>query len=700
MKILRCALATIVCASAALAGQAPPPVVNTTGQSAGGDETILTELLKTFQTQKPVMTDKGLGHVAPGQAALCQTCSQPLYKHSDPGFECIPLGKRLQKIRTVRVGCPVCQAQFDGALPGNVNDKAGRDRDFCAHSEGNFAVHSNVWACPDCGYAAAIPADQRPEGFLVGLDGKPLDQATKDFVKQTLTAAMRKIMIREAALKEEKPPAELLQFSRYISQTQIPDWVKYDHALRIYDRFKPPHAFMARLFLEAAHACRREVCSQIEAAYLDDLLLEGMGKSIRRVNGLLRAECLALRRSRGDTLVDPMKPEADAKVLADAAARILQVAMDAAAQGRPIVAGAQKIELKTGDMLVLYINYAGFLDRLGSTDEADKALVRALSYIPERLNQALEDKTMEERIVQQLKLLRGIVTGRQDCLRREQDYLYKAAKHNMAAIRFSEAKFRDYKSFKPGGGEREWDAAPTAYLLGEMARRCGDNDAGAAWLTAAEQIIAKSLSLVDAADKANPTPVAPPLPGKEEESMSPAARERERLLILKHWAAEQRAAIKSPKPPDPAVQTVIVQVLGVAGITANAPVPIPAPEPAKTAPAVAAKADPVPGPASAIATREALLRMYSTALTRYRTDKKENPATLAALVQSGYVKAEDAHMDESGKLFCPETKERLGYMRTWEPGDKTRPVIFPLKPKADSKVLYADGEIRQGLAGQ
>ena len=152
------------------------------------------------------------------------------------------------------------------------------------------------------------------------------------------------------------------------------------------------------------------------------------------------------------------------------------------------------------------------------------------------------------------------------------------------------------------------------------------------------------------------------------------------------------------------MQEAIEQVLQAVGLAEKA-APSNPPPAAPAAPAAVAVQSPIPNPQSAIGqapagetikTREQLYKLYYAAIMRYRKDHKENPASLLELVKAGYVKAEDSHLDANGKLLCPETQERLGYLHTWEPGDKTTPVLFPLK--LDSKTLYADGEIRAGPA--
>ena len=736
-------LAVMFLAWPCFAGQAPGPTtwVAPTGAGQGGDQGILPELLKEMAEKKPVQSREGIGPVGAAQASLCPICSQPLYKHSEPGFLCVPPDKKLLEIKTTPVLCPVCQAQFEGALPGNVNDKAGRDRDFCAHSVGKYSVHSSVWICPDCGYAALIPQDQKAEGFALGLDGKALDQASKDFVREKLSEPMRKRMIKQAGLKEDNPPAELLQFSKYVSQTQIPDWMKYDHALQLYERLKAPHTLMAKLYLEGAHACRREVYGEISAPYLDQMLLESLSKAIDRTNRWVRSECLARRREQHDPVIDPTKAETDPRLLAQAVARIIQVGDQAVAQRKLVSAGNEQTYFTNADMFVLHLLEAGVLDRMGKPEEAGQALGKAISYVPERPVMVLEDKKLEERVVRQLKLLRGVVEDRQMCLDREKDYLLKAALRDMAAIRHNEIKFKECKRFDPKAVEsKDWDAAPTSYLLGELLRRGEDAGAAAAWFAAAERIIEKDLQLVEAAEKAAPPVVVPPaLLGGKEPLLSPFERERERLLILRFWNKEQRALLTGAKEANAATKAVIAQVLQAVGLAAEegtTGVPPVRAEHGQDASFTGGTTGVPPvqekrgqeargtdrsgtafqavkdhgqdargtGETAAAAaggmikTREQLYKLYYAAILRYRNDHKANPPALKDLVTSGYVKAEDSNLDGDGKLLCPETQERLTYMRNWEPGDKTAPVLFPRK--LASKTLFADGEVREGLAGR
>ena len=714
------------------AGQAPGPTpwVAPTGAGQGADQGILQELLKEMAEKKPVRSNEGIGPVPASQASLCPVCSQPLYKHTDPAFVCAPPDKKLLEIHSVPVQCPVCQAQFAAALPGNVPDKAPRDRDFCAHTIGKYAVHSKVWTCPDCGYANLIPADQKGEGFALGLDGKPLDQATKEFVRQRLSEPMRKLMIKQAGLKEEKPPAELLEFSKYVDQTLIPDWIKYDHALQICERLKAPHTLLARLYLEGAHACRREVYGEISAPYLDQMLLDSLGKAINRINRYVQADCLAMHRERHDPLVDPTKAETDARLLSQAIARIIRVGDEAMAQRRLVAAGNEQTYFTNADMFVLHLLEAGVLDRLGKTEEAGKALSKAIAYVPERPVMVLEDKGLEERVVRQLKLLRGVVEDRQMCLEREKQYLMKAAVHDMAAMRNNEIKFKECRSFDPKAAEsKDWDAAPTSYLLGELLRRGGDADSAASWFAAADRIIEKNLQVVAAAEKAAPPVVLPPvLVGGREPVLSLFERERERLLVLRLWNREQNGLITGAKEANATVKAVIALVLQAVGLPpaeSSTGVP-PANEHGQDARATResgtailavkdhgqdaratgeavvqssqSRQNPSAGAGGRIKTREQLFKLYYAAILRYRSDHKANPPSLKDLVTGGYVKAEESNLDESGKLLCPETQERLTYMRNWEPGDRTAPVLFP--PRLASKTLYADGEIQEGLAGR
>ena len=710
MKRAKSVLACVLLAAVASchAGQSPQPFVpNTNPNPNGGDDTILKDLLEQMNRQRPTLQREGLGPVQANAAAMCNICAQPLYKHGDANFDCAPVDpetgkpKLVPKIHAVPVKCPTCTVTFSGALPGNINDRGGRDRDFCAHSIGKVTVHSNVWMCPECGYAGMIPQNGDAASFALGLDGKPVSEKVKAFVREKFAAETRKRMIKVAGLKEENPPAELLQFGKYVQQQEIPDWMKYDNALQIYESLNAPHALLSRLYLEAAHSCRREVCSEVAAASLDKDLQDSLGKSINRMGKFVQSECLTLRRKRGDPLLDPTKAETEPKLLAQGVSAVIRVGRDVVAQRNNAGVPAQNRQnadnafFTTSDMFILYIMYAGALDRLGRMDEADKALTEALTYVPERLPEPLADKELEARVLRQLRVIRSIVQDRQACLKREEEYLFKAAKHNVAAIKFKEIKFKEPKVDPNNNNTALWDPAPTSYLLGELLRRSGQTDVAAAWFNAADRIIEKSLETVEAAIPK--VDAAAQLP-QNLVQRSPLEQQREHLRVLKSWSRDQGGLIKNAKPADEIMKPIIDQVISVMGLDPNA-------APVKSSPAAAATDDsldvPLKAPATAktdkpvalpsnIKTREDLYKMYYAALMKYRNDKKENAPSLSELVTAGYISAASASLDENGKLVCPETKQKLLYLRKWAPEQKSE-VLLPMKP--GSKILYSTGEI-------
>ncbi len=699
-------LVAMFCPLAALAGQVGTGS-DVNAARVGGDG-VIDQLIENLK--------KGKGQVPASMAALCEQCNQPLFRHADPNFECIPVDPRtgrsrpMPKLRLTEtpVQCPVCAAKFGGVLTSNINDRGGRDRDFCVHSIGKFTVHSNVWMCPDCGYAGLIPQDQRAEGFALGLDGKPVGEATKKFVREKLSDPTRQAMMQVAGIREDSQVRmpELLQFSRYIPQNEIPDWLKYANALQIYEMQKAPHLLMARIYYEAAHACRRDVCGEIAAPGLDPSLQEVMGRSITRMNKRLQTKCLVLRRERHESLLDPLRAEIDPRLVADAAAALLLEAKHDEAVRRAEGKEGAEGHYEIADLFVLNVTYAGALDRLGDIEKARTALTAAGTLIPEKIEGLPDNKVLAESVQTQVKLLRGIALERQKRLKSEQEYMFKAAMFNMTAIRNNQVTFQKLQFDPKGQPPPLADPAPTSYLLGELLRRGGIPESATAWFNATAGIVGKRLETVDAAEKAAPAP--PPvtlLPGQTAPP-TPYEEERARLYMLQQWTQEQSALVRATRPPDANTLGVIAQVLRAAGLDPQAVGPAPAPESATPKPADNAKpaatgtsaapavAAPKPAtPSGAPKTRAQLLQAYYAALMKFRADRKENPRDLVSLVKGGYIASEDSCIDELGKLRCPETHEVLVYLRRWEPGDKNTVILAPVQPGSMS--LYADGEVRK-----
>ncbi|HYF50007.1 MAG TPA: hypothetical protein VEJ63_11405 [Planctomycetota bacterium] len=717
-----CLFVPFLIAAASFVDAGEPTVVQHGGPTPAqsGENDMLVELLNRLKnTDKLNPTEEGLGLVQARRAKLCDICMQPLYKHADAGFECMPRDpdtgevKKTAKIETRPANCPSCGEGFIGALRSKlINDKGGIDRDFCIHSVGKYTVHSKVWMCPDCGYAGLL------DNWGTNADGTPISAETKKFVAEKLQEPTRKRMITVAGLNAKdnrEVPDELKRFSRYVLQTEIPDWLKYDNALKIYEQFKLSHGLMATLYLDAAHACRREVCSEVAVPGLHNSLQVSLGESIRRVQYFLQTECMTLRRRRGDPVTDPTKTELDQKIVAQAALNIIKLGEDMsrnpAAPRTNVGPGARAEDnyLRTGDMYVLHIRLAGAYDRLGRLDDAAKALTKARSFIPERLTVTVdnvENKDLMAYFERQLALLRGVVDDRLECLRREKEYLFNAARSNLAALKFKEVPVKNTSLKPPAPGEPLcFDPAITSYLLAELLRRGGSLPEAAHLFNVADRVLEKYIKDVTLAAER----LGDSIQERNKEQFRIVDEQQQRWNKLKDWNDEQRALVKTQDPADEYVRAVGDMLLTAASIENTGaekprpPSPIsenkePRPDAVDTS---MKKEDPKPAApeppkvSSRIKTRSELYVMYYAALKKYTTEKNANPPRLSDLVKDGYVPAEDSCLDGDGKLKCPETKERLLYMSQWKLGDKDAPIISPLK--GGTATLFANGEARVGL---
>jgi len=688
------------------------PIFNNANPAGGGGDSMIEELIRQMQAKNPEKDGDGtVAMVQKAKAALCPICQQALYKHANPAWEgCVPLDdegnpRRMQHILSVQAIDPITTGTFVAALPGNLNDRGGRDRDNCIHSVGKTAVHSTVWISPETGYAAVIPADKRGESFQFGLDGKPISPEIKSFVREKLAPVMEERMKRILGLREENPiPDKYRPLSQFVLQPQIPDWIKYDHALQIYELQKPPHAFLARLYYEGAHACRREVSSEVAAPALDPVLQESLSKGIQRVNFYMMSESNNIRRERGSPIIDPKKSETDPQIIAMAAERILTAGKRLGV--RPQDGAAGRIEAQpprqnyftTADMFLAHIVFAGAQNRMGNSAAAQKSLEDALVYVPEQLAQQVDDPVIEKRIRLQLKMLRSVVFDRLNCLKKEQEWLFNSAKHNMAAVKFNEMKFKNYQDgFNPKEPVRAWDPAQFAYLTGELMRRAGDvpgaNTGARAWFEAAERMVDKSLEVIDAAEKANPVAVPVALPGVLAPE-NPYERERALMVTLKMWSREQRKLVKKGGQPVPEIAEIVLQVLKSAGLSQeNINAKITAPDETDPAQGKGANTGSAAAPATAGSgerpkTRDDMFKMYYAAILKFRAEKMKNPARLQELVDTGYVSPAQSCLNEKGELYCPENNEKLLYMRNSQAGE---PLIF----RVGVRSLYSDGSIKE-----
>lgn len=660
---------------------------------------------------------------------LCPICREPMYKHGDEKFECIPKDEEGNPVKVAKIAlraahCPVCSAKFVGALRGNVNDKSGTDRDFCMHSLGKATIHSNVWACPACGYSALIDKFDRM------WNDKPLTNEVPDLVRKKLSAEMRARLLKQVGVKEDelRLPAfkDVDKFAEYITQDQIKDWVKYDNAITVYKAEHAPHVLMARLYMEGAHACRRELNSEILVPFLHTVVQEGISASIRRVQNDLVAAGLQVRRDKQiGVMLDPNHPETDPNILAEAASMIIEYGEKTGqrirkqAQNNP---AALSQYYTKGDMFVLYVRYAGFLDRLGKMDEAEKALNEARNSIPvDSFANGVEplSEDVSKFIENQLKRLRDFTEERKKCLTKEREYLTRAMWENLAAIHQNEIKFADPKGWLKPAVSEGMDPAMSAYILGELARRCHEPAAAPIWFQAAKKLVEKQSQTVDEEEKALGAALALPV---NKSLRDHADVLRKRWDDVRDWTTEQMALSKSDGELDPKIKVVLDIVLESAGlnpkefkaldeaaladahimgapktgsskINSNAAAGA---EAAKTA-ASASNAPAVlvaPAAMGKIKTRDALFKLYYDAIAQYVKKTQSNPPNLATLVQEKYVSAEDSCLDGKGRLICPETQEPLNYSRSFTFGSERDFVLYSVKNPATSKTLYASGAIK------
>src|SRR6185312_16760962 len=61
------------------------------GDSDPNNSNIFEEINKELKSTRNAQHAEGFGPVDARRAKICEICKQPLYKHADPNFECIPL---------------------------------------------------------------------------------------------------------------------------------------------------------------------------------------------------------------------------------------------------------------------------------------------------------------------------------------------------------------------------------------------------------------------------------------------------------------------------------------------------------------------------------------------------------------------------------------------------------------------------------
>lgn len=697
-KFALAAAVVLVSAFSLLGGQAPQPPkpIRNDDSPLRPDELTSEVILKTIIQRGK---EGKLGKTSAAQSALCPICNQPLHMHSQEGFVCKPADGTVQKVEYVQVTCPVCSVAFQTAKAGNVNAKAGRDRDFCPHSVGRYAVHATVWMCPECGYAAQSEAySQQPR--------TPPSREVVEFVKTKLTEPTRTILKRLAGFRDDsdKPaPKNMSNFSEYVDQTTIPDWLKYMNALALIeaDLVRLPHGIKARLYCEAAHSCRRFLSFELGSALENQQILGNLGQTVRRVNDWLMAECIKVRESRMGENPDPKEqltlrlmnaahePEIDATVLAQGAKlldRKIQEIIRIESQS-PNPENASKVTRL--DQYVFHIRYAGILDRVGDLSGAITQLDKATGCIPNEVPSSPQPMSADAkaRVEKLLASLKAIPAERIDLINREKQYLFRAADHLMQALYFEEQA-------------RNLDPALNCYLIGEMLRRSeGEPAASLAWFNAAKQLFQKIEP--EKASVQIPTGTSAEAAAAMRQHATETLEEKKRVMLT--WTAEQQLLVQNKvagKEPESRIKAAIAKVLKSGGVdVAMAPDVAAAldpriPDKPEKGPAVTPPVETKgsPPPVKSGMTREAVLKRYHAALLAYEKQNGALPKSLKELIASKVLSEADSCMDGQGRLLCPETGGQLMYVPPAAMGAHSA-IIVPSSKDSNRARLFADGQV-------
>jgi tetratricopeptide (TPR) repeat protein len=689
---------TVVLVSAfpLLGGQAPQP----TQPTKPDDLPLRKDDMKSEELLK-IIIERGKQGIKTNaaQSALCRICSRPLHLHSEEGFVCKPSDATVQKIDYVKVTCPVCSASFQAVKPGNINAKGGRDRDFCPHSVGRYAVHATVSMCPDCGFAA------QTESYLER-SAKAPSRELVEHVRTKLTPPTRLLMARLAGFRDDpdKPTTvDQERFSQYVDQNSIPDWLKYGNALSLIeaDLIRLPHGIQARLYCEAAHACRRFLSFELGSALENQQVMVSLGQTARRINDWLMAECIKARTDRLGENPDPSKqltvrlmnaahePEIDPDVLllgAKLLDRKIEEIIRIESQNPNSEQGTKVTRL---DQYVFHLRYAGIMDRVGDLNGAVDQLEKAQACIPKELPATPqpmppEAKAKVEKILGGLK---AISAERIDLVNRERQYLFRAADHLMQALYFEEQA-------------RNLDPALNCYLIGEMLRRSeGEPAAAFAWFNTAKQLF----------QRIEPEKSQPQIPAGTDVEEAAAIRQHavatleEKKRVMLAWTEEQQRLVQSKavgKEPDTRIKAAIAKVLASSGVNASLSPEvaavldprIPEKEPNDQGPKPPAVTKAETAPVKGVLTREGVLKRYHAALLSYVKQNGAPPKNLKDLVTAGMLSQADSCLDEQGRLLCPETGGQLNYVPPAAMGPHNV-IIVPSSKDANRNRLFADGQV-------
>ncbi|MBN1810102.1 MAG: DUF2225 domain-containing protein [Planctomycetes bacterium] len=343
----------------------------------------------------------------PKKVAICPTCGKPMWMHAEPGFECIPMGREVRKVDYLAAVCPVCGKKFAGPAPSGMSADTEVDSDFCRHSAGRADVVSRVWMCPGCGYAAWC------DSFNDGVPGE-----VKKYTRETISAETL-----EGLRSLVNIPKLKLEDMSFLEQQDIPDALKYSNALRLATQFGRDDLELARLALEASHACRRAVNDRISALFLSP--------NIRLVDLLMATS-------------DGNVPEVGERV------KRLEGAL---AAGK-----IDKYDMDEATEFCVDITLAGLYDRLGDTAQARACLDSAAALVP--------------KVKVQREFQRGVVKEVADTRQRR---LGEERKYRRKALDL-------YRELQEKGKLKGPDVLGAGYLVADLYRREGEPGKAKAWV--------------------------------------------------------------------------------------------------------------------------------------------------------------------------------------------------------------------------
>ncbi len=551
-----------------------------------------------------------------GPLARCPICGNPYKDHVD-GNVCRNPDRPGASLAKQKARCPVCSREFEAAVP--EPGRAGEmDRDFCRHPRGMASFATDLWFCTRCGYSA-----------LHRDFGRPVHERIKKLVREKISPVTKSQLARHTGFN---PKSFKFEDFGFLPQESIPEHLKYENAVAIYQKSGAGHRTMASLHLGASHAYRRLVNRPFSE--------RGLDRAIRRVEAML---------------TDPLAAgERDAAGFVRRAKKILRRAdsKDAYASER----------LGRRERFYLYIRLAGLHDRLGEG-------WYSRPFVAEAAGLAQREKDEPKR-----RAYMEIVKGVAGLLDREVHHQKLAAGELKPAL--------------ASGDIPEAERLTSVYLLGELFLRTGKAEKALPWFEATKRLAEGALRVASGSAGA-----ATRRDRGAAEATRLAAWSRERLRSPVFYEAEEGGEPKRIAP-DPTEKDFIDKVvLSTSGSLPEEAQPgegktveAPAAKPETPAPPIEPEAKPdVPK-----SCREQMLRIWS-AIDAYRKARGAFPPDLAALVRADLVSRSAA-----GAFECVESGSDLFYRRPPAGSGKTFILFHNSPSRCPCKnMLWSDGSITE-----